>query len=54
MNPFVTEGWSMIWVLVPLMGMVTAARAGEPATPPAASGGSPAFTLPALPYPYAI
>ena len=50
MNPYVSEGWSAIWVLAPLVGMAVAARAGEPATASAASGGSPAFTLPALPY----
>ncbi len=50
MDPFVSEGWSMIWVLVPLVGMALVSRAEEPATPPAASGGSPALTMPALPY----
>ena len=50
MNQFVSEGWSMIWVLVPLVGMTVAPRAGEPATSPAAPGGPAAFTLPALPY----
>ena len=50
MNPFFSESCSMIWVLVPLVGMAIASRGGETATPPPASGGSPAFTLPALPY----
>lgn len=50
MHRFVRNGWSMIWVLVPLMGMALISRAGEPATPPGMSGGSPTFTLPVLPY----
>ena len=52
MNPCVATGWSTIGILVPLMGMVVAAKAGEPATGPAASAVPPAsaFTLPALPY----
>ena len=49
MNSFVREGWSMIWGLVSLVGTLAVATAGEPATPPE-PGGSPAFTLPALPY----
>ena len=47
MNLYVNEGWSVIWVLASLVGMAVAAKA-EPG--PAASGGAPAFTLPALPY----
>jgi hypothetical protein len=50
MVPTFSEGWSMISVLVPLVGMAFVSRVGEPATPPTASGGSGAFTLPALPY----
>lgn len=45
-----SEGWPMILVLVPFLGMALVSRAGGAATPPAASGGSAAFTLPALPY----
>ena len=29
MNPFVIEGWSLIWVWVPLVGMAVASRAGD-------------------------
>lgn len=47
MNLYVNEGWPVIWVLTSLVGMAVTARAEEPA---AASGGAPAFTLPALPY----
>lgn len=50
MNLFVSKSWSMIWVLVALVGLALVSQAGEPATPPVASGGSPAITLPALPY----
>jgi len=50
MKSFFNENWSTIRVLVPLAGMAVALRAGELAPPPPASGGSPAFTLPALPY----
>ena len=50
MIPNFSEGWSIIWVLVPLVGLALVSRAGEPASPAAAAGGSPAFTLPALPY----
>ena len=50
MHLYISEGWSAICVLVPLVGMVVASRAGEPAVPPAASVGPAAFTLPALPY----
>ncbi len=52
MNMCLSEGWLTVWSLVPLVGMVVAAR-GEPATSaPAATagGGSAAFALPALPY----
>jgi Fe-Mn family superoxide dismutase len=47
MNLYVNEGWSVIWVLASLVGMAVAAKA-EPG--PAAFGGAPVFTLPALPY----
>lgn len=47
MNLYVNEGWPVIWVLASLVGMAVTARAEGSA---AASGGSPAFTLPALPY----
>ena len=50
MSSSVSEGWSMIWVLVPLVDMAIASKASEPATPPTTSDGSPAFTLPVLPY----
>ena len=50
MNLHVSKGWSAIWVLATIVGMAVTVRAQEPATGPAASGGSPAFTLPALPY----
>ena len=50
MNLYVSDGWSAIWIMASLVGMAVNARAGEPATPSAASEGSPAFTLPALPY----
>jgi hypothetical protein len=50
MIPNCSEGWSMIWVLVPLLGLALVSRAGEPATLAAAAGGLLAFTLPALPY----
>ena len=50
MNSSVRGRWSVIRVLMPLVGMVVAVMAKEPATAPAASGGAPAFTLPALPY----
>ena len=50
MNPYVSEGWSAICVLAPLLGMAVVSRAEKSVTGPAASGGSPAFTLPSLPY----
>jgi len=50
MIPNFSDGWSMIWVLVPLVGLALVSRAGESASPEAAAVGSPAFTLPALPY----
>lgn len=50
MNPCISDSWSTILVLAPLVGMVVAARAEPSATASAASSGSPAFTLPALPY----
>jgi len=50
MNSHVSEAWATIWTLVPLLGMTVAARAADSAPAPAASGGAPAFTLPALPY----
>ena len=50
MNQHVIESLPSLWTLVPLLGMAVVARAELPATGPAASGGSPAFTLPALPY----
>jgi len=49
MNPYTSEVWSTISVLVPLVGMAVAARAEHSATAPAA-GAAPAFALPALPY----
>ena len=45
-----SEGWSVIWVLVPLLGLALVSKAGQAATPAAAAGGSPAFSLPALPW----
>jgi len=33
MNPHIRERWLAIWVLVPLVGMAVASRAGEPAIP---------------------
>jgi superoxide dismutase, Fe-Mn family len=50
MNPFVRESWSLIWVLVALVGMTVASRAGETATLQATSAGPAGFTLPALTY----
>jgi len=50
MNTYVSEGWPAIWVMASLLGMAVTERTGEPATASAASGGSPAFTLPVLPY----
>ena len=50
MNQHVIESLPALWTLVPLLGMAAVARADPPATAPAASGGSPAFTLPVLPY----
>src|ERR1035437_6331124 len=49
---FATGGMGLagVCVLVPLLGMAVAARSEEAATAPAVSVGSPAFTLPALPY----
>ena len=49
---FATGGMGLagVCVLVPLLGMAVAARSEESATAPAVSAGSPAFTLPALPY----
>jgi len=50
MNPFIGESWSIGCLLVSFVGLAIASRAGEPATPPAAAGGAPAFVLPPLPY----
>ena len=50
MNQHVFESIPSLCALLPLLGMVAAVRAEPPATGPAAPGGSPAFTLPALPY----
>ena len=46
MNSLLHAGWSSLGILVPLMGMVAAAKAEGPA--PAST--APAFALPALPY----
>ncbi len=50
MNSYSSEGWSAIMVLVALVNMAITARAQESGKTPAADGGAPAFTLPALPY----
>jgi Fe-Mn family superoxide dismutase len=50
MNQYIRQGWSGTWVLAALIGMVVAARAEESAIDSAVSRGSPAFTLPPLPY----
>ncbi len=50
MNPYFSEGWLAMLVLVPLFGMVIAARAQEAGKTPAAGGAAPVFVLPALPY----
>jgi len=50
MNQHVLESLPALWTLVPLLGMAVVARAEPPVTGPVASGGSPTFTLPALPY----
>ena len=50
MNPYISLGWSAVCVLVPLIGMAIMAGAAEPVSVPVAPGGSPAFTLPVLPY----
>jgi superoxide dismutase, Fe-Mn family len=50
MNPYISEAWSVMWVLVPLVGLAVAARGGESTNPPAPSGGATAFALPTLPY----
>ena len=50
MKPYVSKSCAVIRVLVPLVSMAVAVMAKEPAPAPAVSGGSPAFTLPALPY----
>ena len=50
MNQHTRVAWSGIWALAALAGMGVPAWAAEPAADPAASGTSPAFTLPALPY----
>ncbi len=46
MNSFVSASWSTFGFLVPLMGMVVAAKAQEPS----GAQGAAAFALPALPY----
>ena len=50
MNPYVSKVWLAILVLAPLAGLTAAASAEESATAPTATGGAPAFALPALPY----
>jgi len=50
MKPYASQSWSVIRVLMPLVSMTVAVMAKEPAPAPSATGGSPAFTLPALPY----
>jgi superoxide dismutase, Fe-Mn family len=50
MNPYFRKVSSAIGVPALWVGMAVAASVGESATAPAASGGSTAFTLPALPY----
>lgn len=50
MNPHVSTSWSVIRILVPVMGMAVGGMAGESATAPAMVADAPAFTLPALPY----
>lgn len=50
MNPFRRAGSAMIGVMASLVSMSVASGAGERVTSQAASGGSPTFTLPKLPY----
>ena len=50
MNMFMSEVGSVMWIMVPLVGMAVAAKAEQPATNPVAPVGSAAFSLPALPY----
>ncbi len=50
MNPYFSERWLAILVLVPLIGLAIVVKAQGAENNPAAGGDAPAFTLPALPY----
>ena len=45
-EPYLGEGWGVMLVLAPLVGMAVGAKAAEPPAP----GAAPAFKLAALPY----
>ena len=50
MNPYFSEGWLALLVLMPLIGLAITAKAEEPDKTSSAGGDAGAFTLPALPY----
>jgi superoxide dismutase, Fe-Mn family len=50
MHPYISESRSAIWLLAPLAGMAIAAKAEKSVIDPVATGGSPAYALPTLPY----